>query len=360
MKSMYSISLIVLLFIASHTVHAMDGLQRELGNLQSSLRQLSTNLDQLAQVEEPSPPVVEPTGPVQQQTMSKSWVKEQLPPGRKDIKQVIPLFQQDMAAHQAENAKIPPKTDDIFRIMSYNVHFWTDPNRQANHDAMWQVVDQVKPDVLILQEASGTAYQRDPQVPDRNSPMVKTFTAKGYKYLATCNTEPGRWFGNIVASKVPSSRMRRAAFAEQERPGEEDRCFSYMALTLPNGKKLHIYGTHLEVGKIKGFDIRKLRDQQVKQISQYIQGNLAKENVLIAGDFNATRYSDAVKNLIDSNFDDSFTALGWQHPVFTSMFGTEIDFMFLNPGWNLPLAGAYIYWSAASDHLPIIMDIKLD
>jgi len=348
----------------------MESLARDLGKLGQSLVQLQRGLSNLQEAAvTPAPTPASTNTPVQQQIMDESAVKSQSAnlqdstrPGRLDVNRVIPIFEQDMAAHQAENAKIPAKTANLFRVMSYNVHFWAapGPGRVANYDAMWQVVDQVQPDVLILQEASSRVSTRDQQLPEARSPMVEALNSRDYRYLATCNAFQNTYFGNIVASKIEPTKMRRAAFANQERAGSEDRCWSYMELELANGENVHIYGTHLEIGKAPGFDIDALRDKQVQELSTYIKGNLNNQNVLIAGDFNATRNRAAVKNLETAGFTDSFSKLGWQHPIFTSMFGSEIDFMFLNPGWNLPLAGAYVYWSAASDHLPIIMDIKVN
>ncbi len=132
-----------------------------------------------------------------------------------------------------------------------------------------------------------------------------------------------------------------------------------MALALPNGKNLYIYGTHLEVGKTKNKDHNEIRYEQIKQIGDFVKRNFTNENVLIAGDFNATRNDKPITYLIDQNFKDCFTLSDQQHPQFTSWAGTEIDFIFLNSTWHLPLTGCYVYYSAESDHLPIIMDIEI-
>ena len=340
---------IVLISIASQPIHAMEPnvttLQQDLQNLQQSLNGLNAQLNQL---------IVEPIHGPRQQTMYPSTVKSRFPTGRFNKEQALNLFVQDMRKFKTENAKIPPKTNNIFRIMTYNVHFWKDPyTKKDNFNVIWQVIDKINPDVLILEEASSRG--RFDQ-----SRMYQELKKRNYNHLAACNTVRGKWFGNIIASRIKPTKVLRAPFDIQERRGQEDRCFVFSELRLPNGKKLHIYGTHLEVGKIKGKDHNEIRYQQMKQISDYVQCNLARENVLIAGDFNASRNEKPVKHLSEIGFKDCFAVLGWQHPQFTSWAGTEIDFIFLNPAWQLPLAGCYIYYDAASDHLPVIMDIKLN
>jgi len=123
---------------------------------------------------------------------------------------------------------------------------------------------------------------------------------------------------------------------------------------LPNRRTITMYGTHLEVSGTE--EIRGKQVQEILKIVKLFNNN----NVMIAADFNTVRENSPIKILQKAGFKDCFTYLGWQHPTYTSWTGKEIDFIFLSPKWNLPLAGCYVYYDAASDHLPIIMDIKLE
>ena len=67
----------------------------------------------------------------------------------------------------------------------------------------------------------------------------------------------------------------------------------------------------------------------------------------------------ALNYLLEKSWKDSFEVSGFQPPQFTTWSGTRIDFLFLNPVWNLPLKGSYVYYDWASDHIPVIMDIDL-
>ena len=119
----------------------------------------------------------------------------------------------------------------------------------------------------------------------------------------------------------------------------EVRCFVKSAVNIPNKSEFFIYGTHLEVN---GTD--DIRLNQLKEVSADIQTTLKNKNVIIAADFNATRTNSPLALMQQAGFKNSFSYLGWQHPHFTNWTGTEIDFIFLSPSWNLLIAGAYVYY----------------
>jgi endonuclease/exonuclease/phosphatase family metal-dependent hydrolase len=167
----------------------------------------------------------------------------------------------------------------------------------------------------------------------------------------------------------------------QERTGER-RCMIKAIIRLPGNNDVSVYGTHLEVSDGVGT----MREQQAQEIIQatHQDGN---QNILITGDFNEVRREDCqylvngrlmwdlltVDNLrrndqtstrvsevlVRSNFQNCFALGGVQAPKFTTWNGTTVDFIYLKNGWNLPIIGCYSYYSAASDHLPIIMDVQI-
>ena len=302
------------------------------------------------------------TVPVQQQKMLSTRIYEKAVVNRKtgylDKYKAIAQFKIETQRGAQENKKIPTKDNSIFRIMTYNVHFWNNPESTAAPlQEMIDIIKTVNPDVVILQEVSPT-----PGVgragPLKGSLAMQKLDGIGFNFnnIATCNTLPPRyWFGNIIASKVSFNTAREKIFKGQPDSESERRCFVSAQVTMPNKKELYLYGTHLEV---RGRD--SIRKKQIEEIKDLIVANQTNKNVLVAADFNAVRGTSPVKALQKAGFKDCFTYLGWQHPTYTSWTGKEIDFIFLSPKWNLPLAGCYVYYDAVSDHLPVIMDIKLD
>lgn len=406
-KKIYQ-SILVLMFLMQQpncVGQDLVTLKNELFTFQKSLQDLGFQLSLLKKPISTPPPVTQPVAPpasipsmpLQQQGMVPYSLWQQVSVNPRADK--VQLFKNSVQQGKQSNAAIPTKNNNIFRIMTYNVHYWVVPGGgwqgADNFQAMFDVIQKLNPDVLILQE-----------VRSRGGNFVKSATKVqlnklGYDHVAACNTFPREkgkaWFGNIIASKIKPTEIARKNFNRQERPGQEDRCYSQMALTLPNRKQILLYGTHLEVGQndVKGRQPQSedIRLAQVKQITESIEFERSKkqiDNILIAADFNSVRQQDydyqlngqKVWNLIQqenqrvfgfyptptkvldfltkAGFVDSFSYLNWQGPKFTTWTGTVIDFIFLAPTWNLPLAGSYVYYDAASDHLPIIMDIKLN
>ncbi len=264
------------------------------------------------------------------------------------------LFRKEIKSAAEENEKIPKKDNSIFRIMSYNVHFWQNPEAtQSALKNMMHVIATVNPDILILQEVSpNEGFAQGKYF--LNSRAFNELQKLGFTDFSACNTVQSGWFGNVIASKKSLLDKNRFAFVGQRENSLENRCYSLAQTRLSTGDDLYVYGTHLEVR-----DNGTIRLAQVSEIIQRIQWELPNSNVLLAADFNATRSSGAIQLLQQNGYQDCFTYMGWHAPTFTSWAGTEIDFIFLSPKWDLPLAGCYVYFDAASDHLPVIMDIEL-
>src|SRR4029078_1034715 len=66
----------------------------------------------------------------------------------------------------------------------------------------------------------------------------------------------------------------------------------------------------------------------------------------------------ALDYVASEGYKDSFTRGGFAAPQFSVWTGTLIDFLFLSPKWNLGISGSYVFYNWASDHIPVIMDIK--
>jgi len=279
-----------------------------------------------------------------------------------DGNKAVAQFEIEMKAAADENKKIPLKDATVFRIMTYNVHFWMSPNRRKDYlNEMVAVIATINPDLVILQEVSPHAGYpvNKPLFADasarQDSPAIQGMKRIGFTHFSSCNTmtDGKSWFGNLIASKVPFMQKQEQKFHHKIHCVQE-RCYLGVRLKTPDNKELVIYGTHLEVQEDDAF-----RQRQMKEVIDRDEKEHAEQNFIIAGDFNATRNSLVTKILKDKGFTEAFNSCKWEHPTLTNWTGKEIDFIFLSPGWKLPLAGCYVYYDATSDHLPLIMDIVL-
>jgi len=343
-------------------INALTALKTKLLSLQKKLQELKQ--DQ----------VMHPSGIWAQ---LKASDKKKLPASEK-----FNLFYHDCDTFaKTENSKIPqhdPSQDKILRIVTFNVFKMT-----KGVEAIKQVITTLNPDIIILEEAFNLNSRFGPEENKLNDYDSLHFGLFG-GYL-------GDQFGNTLLWKKNLKLAKPIEALKYQNPSRgEPRAYIKALFNLSSGKQLLFYGTHLDIHD-KTDDVRTKEVQEV--IDDVKTSNIP--NIIYAGDFNAVREKDydnatwllaeqeylafankpgapkvekmptqALKHLMDNGFEDCFTITNptakFPGPQFTVWTGTVVDFIFLKKDtWNLPIAGCYVYYSAASDHLPIIMDIDL-
>lgn len=291
------------------------------------------------------------------------------------------LFADDCAQSAYLNRIIPRhQTGDkrSFRIATYNIHYWTDPFRRASFDRILEVIREINADVLILQEfipqPGFKASRREA------NDFWKKIEGLGYRYHFFKEAVfLGVPFGNAILLKYPAEIEMEGIFEEKF---GQPRSYLYAKVILPNKKPLNVYGTHLDVYDKTGLARERQTNELIKIIDQ------ERENIILGADFNAVRRQDyqymvdeksvwglltadfkertglsviptgVHDRLIKSGFVDSFSQAHQSVPRFTVWSGVTIDFLYLK-NWELPILGCYVYYSAASDHLPVIMDVDI-
>lgn len=324
----------------------------------------------------------------QKMPIHKLWYKvaRQAKPQGVSRHEKIALYEETIQSAHVENKKIPQKSEAIFRLMSYNVHFFKDSKNNTTVDRIIDVIATIQPDIMVLQEFY---LDNAEEFENNTSSIQKKLRQMGYDVIFGGKTfdgtaiKEGDWFGNIIVSKVKLDEQKTYFFKDQFVERGEKRCYLYARLRLPKiNKLLEIVGTHLEVADAAESSYR------LPQLKELLAYPFCTPNSIIAADFNAVRKQDygySIENkkgwdlvtqenqaalnrstptlvldeLAKKNYRDSFSKLGWQGPYFTTWSGTVIDFFMLAPTFALPLAGCYVYYDTASDHLPIIMDISL-
>lgn len=297
--------------------------------------------------------------------------------------EMIEQFNRDCALHAHENNAIPAhiSNDESVRVATYNVHMWKDAHGAKNFDAIMNTISQVNADVLVLQEV----LMFDKEY------IMKRLKELGYVHTSAGRTATfgGTFFGNMVVSKYPfntSASLIKTYDADQKYPGER-RCYIKSTVQLPQNKEITVYGTHLDVYD----ETENLRTQEIQEL--IADSAHSKTPCIIAADYNAVRKKDyqyevngksvwamlnesnkkrtgmptqtrALETLEQHNFVDSFTSNNQQNPRATVWSGTAVDFLYLNDAWqkqnaDLSLGKSYVYYSSASDHLPILMDMTI-
>jgi endonuclease/exonuclease/phosphatase family metal-dependent hydrolase len=290
--------------------------------------------------------------------------------------QMKELFLNDCKKNAHNNALIPQHTpsEQTVRVATYNVHFFTDVYHKNSYHQIFDTIKTINADVLVLQEV----YSKDLKI------LEKELAYYEYHYFSACSMRPNNktFFGNIIISKYPFAQQPyKATYKVDQNLIGDQRCYIKAKIQLPGQKHMTIYGTHLDV-----------YDSSEKQRTQELQELVSdftispEQNSLIVGDFNSIRPRDYAYtinaqsgyNLVQDNywahtgkkpqsmaleflekkgFIDSFTKNNQESPRCTTWTGTTVDYMYTAPGWNLPIKKSYVYYGAASDHLPVVMDV---
>jgi endonuclease/exonuclease/phosphatase family metal-dependent hydrolase len=284
---------------------------------------------------------------------SPDIIKAHMPGKIADKKYFIPqitAITEDMKKKGIVHQGIPKKTSGILRIATYNVHGWRSPLKKfsdtigTDFEAIYTTIKAIDADVLLLQE-----------VVFRPKQTSEVFSKLGYPYHSFCYGNPGGGdFGNMIVSKVPFAKDPiKHNFVSKSKP--HHRCYVKVEFDLKKygARNLVIYDTHLEVKS------GKQRFAEVKQLVSLIHTHDKGKNVLIGADWNAPRGKPSLTHLEKNGFTDCFHLAKLPEPKFTHWTSQNLDRLYLW-NWYLPIAGCYVYYSAASDHLPVIMDIALD
>ncbi|MDR3646393.1 MAG: endonuclease/exonuclease/phosphatase family protein [Candidatus Babeliales bacterium] len=253
------------------------------------------------------------------------------------------------------NNKIPKTNKKSLRVVTYNVHGFKNALNKKTGKSIYYVLKNINADVLVLQEV----YDKDK--------IIWYLNKLGYKYRVFAPIDSSKHFGNMILSKYPFKKKQINYFKNNSLiKSKKLRSYIEVELDLSKfGKKnLVIYGTHLAIysqvpkrsPKNSPHD-ENIRIGEIKELLWRIKNQDKNKNVIIAGDFNSAKTGTALTTLIKAGFKDNFSNAKVNVPVFTNLHGGAIDYIF-SKFKDLKNVGSYIYFTAASDHLPVISDIK--
>lgn len=159
------------------------------------------------------------------------------------------LFKNDCYSNLFRNKEIPKKDSSLFRIVSYNVHMWSDPFNIDNVNQVFNLIDELSPDVLILEECG---INKKKVLDEHVSTVSKEFKKLGYKFhFCGCKgfEIDNELYGNLIAVK----NHLKVEFASKvyNIPNHEERCFVRTKIKNFGSKDLLIYGLKFQKKKKK-------------------------------------------------------------------------------------------------------------
>lgn len=247
----------------------------------------------------------------------------------------------------AEKASAQKKKDVELRVLSYNVHHCNPPSRKGYIDmkAIAEVIKNCNPDIVALQEIDVNT-ERSGKGLDQAKELGKLTNMYSF-FVKTIDCEGGD-YGIAILSKHPFTDTLAFALPMQLHIKGEPRGFAVATIEPAEGVKLAFLSTHLDLREPN-------RNMQIETINRYAQS--LNMPIIIAGDFNATPDSYAIKRM-DNVFRRSDPKGLFTIPVVKP--NRTIDYIAFYPQSAFKtVKHDVINEPYASDHLPVFSILSL-
>ena len=245
------------------------------------------------------------------------------------------------------------------RIMTYNVHSCVGVDARLDVGRIAAVIAQGKPDIVALQELD-VGRNRTGGVDQAHA--IASRLGMSFHFNCAMRVEEEQ-YGDAILTRLPVRLVKSGRLPTLPRlRGLEPRGALWVAVETGPGVELQVINTHLGLVPLEQ------RAQAAALLGKdWLGAEACRDPVVLIGDFNATSRYAAYKALA-GRLGDGQRALqktgrrGRTCPTFPSRFPMlRIDHLFVSPGVEVldvstpsgPLA------RAASDHLPLIADLKI-
>lgn len=250
----------------------------------------------------------------------------------------LPLFltANPMAPASASEAGAPP-----LRVVSANLLF-----DNATPERFSEAVAALSPDIIVVQEARHDWPEALRSVP-------------GYPHILGQNLY--RWNSNMVLSRYPMRGRLLGDPSQGEHVGGGPAIRA--EIDLPGrAAPLVVYALHAPTPRtLAGWQSR---SAYLEQVAQMIAAEPAESEIVLAGDWNTPVWSPAYARMLQASGLEATERSAW--PEATRLFwrtegvtllGTPIDHVAVSGG--IAVADHFLGPDFGSDHLPVVVDLKL-
>ena len=78
----------------------------------------------------------------------------ELPPIGSSVRELCKFYEKTQMNLAIENEKIEKKKNDIFRVLTYNVHWWSDCEMNENTKEILSCIEKCEADILVIEVIS--------------------------------------------------------------------------------------------------------------------------------------------------------------------------------------------------------------
>lgn len=246
---------------------------------------------------------------------------------------VIGLTQDAPASSKSEGEPL--------RVMTYNLHYGTNPKGQLDLEALAEVIEAEQADVVGLQEVSRG------WVINGSVDMLVWLAQRLNMELIFGPASDAQW-GNAVLTRVPLLEQTHYMLPTDDLLLK--RGFIHARLQEPGGREINFIDTHYH-HLSDGGDVRVLQSQAILDFA------VGMPLTIMMGDLNAEHGMAEIDMLVDGGYGDVLDVAGVV-PGHTSPVPNptrRIDYVFVTPDWEVE--SAVVPYSEASDHLPIAVSL---
>jgi endonuclease/exonuclease/phosphatase family metal-dependent hydrolase len=250
------------------------------------------------------------------------------------------------AALDCQSAPPQPATN-TFRVMTYNIHHGAGLDGRVDLQRIADLIKREQADIVALQEVD-KGVQRTAR---RDCPAeLAVLTGMTCVFSNNFHFQGGE-YGNAVLTRFPVKRWTNRHY-KMLRPGEQ-RGLLQLVLDV-HGRDLVFMDTHID---FRADDAERLMNvAELLELLPACHG----QPVILCGDFNDTPRSRTHERLV-SAFTDTWAAVGKGEglTIPADKPAKRIDYIWLSKDSGLETVRAWVPKSDASDHLPVVAELRL-
>ncbi|GAB3716498.1 endonuclease/exonuclease/phosphatase family protein [Mariniluteicoccus flavus] len=258
------------------------------------------------------------------------------------------------ATTTASPAHAAPHKEHTLRVLSFNIHHAADADDVLDPERIARDIERSGADVIGLQEvdnhwgARSAFADQAAWLADRLG-MHVAYGANLDLAPAAGQTER-RQYGTAILSRFPileAENHRLTSIQYPTRPTEQR---GLLSVTINvRGLRVDVHNTHLD---------HQRAEQRASQVREILALTKSDRPTILTGDLNAVPSSPEMRDLMTA-YTDTFAALGqddaYTYPVENP--DRRIDYILVR-GDARPLS-AHVIPSQASDHLPVVADVRV-
>ncbi len=239
------------------------------------------------------------------------------------------------------------------RVMTYNIHGCVGTDGKHSLERVASVISNYHPDIVCLQETDSELERSEF---NRHAEQIAEILEMSYYFHPSFNIKDGQ-YGNAILSHLPLNIVKSGILTP---PHKKYKCEPRGVLWAEvdfNGKKINIFNTHLGFRKHAQF-------AQIESLigKEWLGNPKIKGPVILCGDFNSGPHSKVFKKITSNLSDTSKLLKNKKKGTWNSLAPfLKLDHIFVDSEIETISIriGDMALDRRASDHLPLIADLKI-